>query len=222
MLLTAALRFVEQLEADVGEQSANADLDADIAFDWAESGIPNNVEEFVLNYLQEYNEAQQSYHADQLDSEATPITHRPQRLQTIAFQEDSPSLYVDAALDHKNVLTGTGFIFKIGHHRAVASHYRLLPGASTPIFAEGQALLHSLLWCLDSQLSPKFVFSDCLNLVSKVNSEWQDHSALSGLVSRIRMLFSNFPEASLHFLPRQFNMDAHGLAKEAIRSREEV
>ncbi|KAF4368742.1 hypothetical protein G4B88_003615 [Cannabis sativa] len=77
----------------------------------------------------------------------------------------------------------------IGHHRVVASHYRLLPGASTPIFAEGS---------------------------------WQDHSALSGLVSQIRILFSNFPEASLHFLPRQFNMDAHGLAKEAIRSREEV
>uniref|UniRef100_A0A803PUH8 Reverse transcriptase zinc-binding domain-containing protein n=1 Tax=Cannabis sativa TaxID=3483 RepID=A0A803PUH8_CANSA len=126
------------------------------------------------------------------------------------------------ALDHKNSLTGTDFIFKIGHHRVVASHYRLLPGASTPIFAEGQALLQSLLWCLDSQLSPKFIFSDCLNLVYKVNSAWQDHSALSGLVSQIRMLFSNFPEASLHFLPRQFNMDAHGLAKEAIRSREEV
>ncbi|KAF4358686.1 hypothetical protein F8388_005626 [Cannabis sativa] len=92
-------------------------------------------------------------------------------------------------LDHKNSLTGTDFIFKIGHHRVVASHYRLLPGASTPIFAEGS---------------------------------WQDHSALSGLVSQIRILFSNFPEASLHFLPRQFNMDAHGLAKEAIRSREEV
>uniref|UniRef100_A0A803P9U8 Reverse transcriptase domain-containing protein n=1 Tax=Cannabis sativa TaxID=3483 RepID=A0A803P9U8_CANSA len=117
---------------------------------------------------------------------------------------------------------GTGFIFKIGHRHSVASQHRLLPGASTPIFAEGQALLQSLLWCLDFHLHPKFVFSDCLNLVSKVNNDWQDLSALSGLVSRIRLLFSNFPEASLHYLPRQFNTDAHGLAKEAIRSREEA
>ncbi|KAF4347516.1 hypothetical protein G4B88_002065 [Cannabis sativa] len=52
--------------------------------------------------------------------------------------------------------------------------------------------------------------------------DWRDHSALSGLVSQIHSLFSNFPDASLHFLPRQFNVDAHGLAKEALRSREDV
>ncbi|KAF4347037.1 hypothetical protein F8388_003313 [Cannabis sativa] len=137
----------------------------------------------------DYTEAQLSYTADQSNSKATPISQHIQRLQTIGFQEDSPALYVDAAFDKKNALTGTSFIFKIG---------------------------------CQHPLSPKFVFSDCLNLVSKVNSEWHDHSALSGLVSRIRLLFSNFPEASLHFLPRQLNMAAHGLAKEALRLREEV
>ncbi|KAF4377889.1 hypothetical protein F8388_018490 [Cannabis sativa] len=126
------------------------------------------------------------------------------------------------ALDNQHALTGTGFIFKSGWQHTIASHHRQLPGASSPLFAEGQALLQSLLWCLDSQLRPKFIFSNCLVLVSKVNSDWHDRSALSGLVSRFRWLFSNFPEASLHFLPRQLNMDAHGLAKEALRLREVV
>uniref|UniRef100_A0A803NKD1 Reverse transcriptase zinc-binding domain-containing protein n=1 Tax=Cannabis sativa TaxID=3483 RepID=A0A803NKD1_CANSA len=185
------------------------------------SGIPNNVEEFVINYLQEYIAAQRNYQGDQLDSEAATISRNTQQQHPTTLHPDTPSLYVDAALDHKNGLTGTGFIFKLGYQTVLASHCRPLPGAVSPIFAEGQALLQSLLWCLDSQLSPKFVFSDCLNLVSKVNSAWQDNSALSSLVSQIRLLFSNFPDASLHFLPRQLNMDAHGLTKEAPRPRED-
>ncbi|KAF4403865.1 hypothetical protein G4B88_014321 [Cannabis sativa] len=116
-------------------------------------------------------------------------------------------------------LEGTGFIFKLGFQTVLASRH--LPGVVSPIFAEGQALMHSLRWCLDSQLSPTFVFSDCLNLVFKVNSAWHDNSALSGLVSRIRSLFSNFPDASLQYLTRQFNMEAHALAKEALKSRED-
>ncbi|KAF4350969.1 hypothetical protein F8388_021676 [Cannabis sativa] len=135
--------------------------------------------------------------------------------------EDSPALYVDAALDHNNGLTGIGFTFKIGHHEIVASENRLLLGASTPIFAEGQALLEGISWCIESQLQPAFIFSDCLNLVSKVNGDWQDYSALSGLVSQFRLFFSNFLEASLKYLPRQFNIDAHCLAKDAIKLREE-
>uniref|UniRef100_A0A803NH34 RNase H type-1 domain-containing protein n=1 Tax=Cannabis sativa TaxID=3483 RepID=A0A803NH34_CANSA len=84
------------------------------------------------------------------------------------------------------------------------------------------ALLQGISWCIDSQLQPEFIFSDCLNLVTKVNGDWQDLSALSGLVSQIRLLFSNFPEASLKYLPRQFNANAHCLAKDAIKSREEA
>uniref|UniRef100_A0A803QM21 Reverse transcriptase zinc-binding domain-containing protein n=1 Tax=Cannabis sativa TaxID=3483 RepID=A0A803QM21_CANSA len=184
------------------------------------SGIPNNVEEFVITYLQEYIAAQCNYQGDQLASEAVPISRTAQQQHPPLLQPDTLSLFVDAALDQNHGLTGTGFIFKLGFQTVLASHCRHLPGAVSPIFVEVQALLESLRWCLDSQLSPKVVFSDCLNLVSKVNSAWQDNSALFGHVSRIRLLFSNFPYASLQYLPRQFNMEAHGLAKEALRQRE--
>ncbi|KAF4404727.1 hypothetical protein G4B88_006113 [Cannabis sativa] len=165
--------------------------------------------------------AQCNYQGDHLDSEAAPISRSAQQQHPPPLSPDTPSLFVDAALDQKNGVIGTGFIFKLGFQTVLASHCHHLPGAVSPIFAEGQALLQSLKWCIDSQLSPKFVFSDCLNLVSKVNSAWQDNSALSGLVSQIRLLFSNFPDASLQYLPRQFNMDAHVLAKEALRPRED-
>ncbi|KAF4390530.1 hypothetical protein F8388_006027 [Cannabis sativa] len=169
----------------------------------------------------DYSAAQCNYQGDHLDSEAAPISRSAQQQHPPPLSPDTPSLFVDAALDQKNGVIGTGFIFKLGFQTVLASHCHHLPGAVSPIFAEGQALLQSLKWCIDSQLSPKFVFSDCLNLVSKVNSAWQDNSALSGLVSQIRLLFSNFPDASLQYLPRQFNMDAHVLAKEALRPRED-
>ncbi|KAM6593415.1 hypothetical protein CsatA_001118 [Cannabis sativa] len=137
---------------------------------------------------------------------------------TLSHQKFQASL--NAALDHHTGLTGAGFVFKRGYQTVLASQFRRLPGVVSPIFSEGQALLQSLKWCIDSQYTPQVVFSDCLNLVSKVNGDWQDNSALSGLVSCIRLLFSNFPGASLQFLPRQFNVEAHNCAREALRSRE--
>uniref|UniRef100_A0A803NH21 RNase H type-1 domain-containing protein n=1 Tax=Cannabis sativa TaxID=3483 RepID=A0A803NH21_CANSA len=151
---------------------------------FSKSGVPNNVEEFVYNYLQDYNEAQQNNLAGHSVSVSNQRTHHSQLFLVEDFHEDSSALYVDAALDHKHGLTGIGFTFKIGHHQIVASENRLLP-------------------------------------VSKVKGDWQDHSALSGLVSQIRLFSFTFPEASLKYLPRQFNTAAHCLAKDAIRLREE-
>ncbi|KAF4384289.1 hypothetical protein F8388_010502 [Cannabis sativa] len=79
--------------------------------------------------------------------------------------------FLHAALDHQAGLTGAGFVFKRGYQTVLASQSRRLPGVVSPIFSEGQALLQSLKWCIDSQFTPQVVFSDCLNLVSKVNGD---------------------------------------------------
>ncbi|KAF4350251.1 hypothetical protein G4B88_020464 [Cannabis sativa] len=99
------------------------------------------------------------------------------------IQEDTPTLYVDAALDQDRCITGLGCVFKVGSHRIIDSAKIQKPGASSPIFTEAQALYHGLSWCLSSQLMPGFIFSDCLNLVSKVNGTWKDNSAISSLVA---------------------------------------
>ncbi|KAF4360335.1 hypothetical protein G4B88_012553 [Cannabis sativa] len=186
------------------------------------SVVANNVEEFVFNYLHDYNEAQPKNLVDHSASATHHRNHPSQPIATEEIQEDTLALYVDATLDHNHGVTGIGFTFKIGLHQIVAFANLLLPSASTPIFAEGQALLHGISWCISSQMKPDFILFECVNLVSKVNGAWQDHSAISGLVSLIRLSFSNFPDASLKYLPRQFNTTAHSLAKEGIRSREDA
>ncbi|KAF4391432.1 hypothetical protein G4B88_005503 [Cannabis sativa] len=178
------------------------------------------LKQIVVNYLHEYSAAQHSQQHDTQPSEVTSIPHSSHQHLPPSLSPDTPALFVDAAIDHHNGLTGAGFVFKRGYQTVLASQYRRLPGVVSPIFSEGQALLQSLKWCIDSQFSPQVVFSDCLNLVSKVNGDWQDNSALSGLVSRTRLLFSNFPGASLQLLPRHFNLEAHNCAREALRSRE--
>ncbi|KAF4348744.1 hypothetical protein F8388_008548 [Cannabis sativa] len=103
-------------------------------------------------------------------------------------------------LEHTNCVTGLGFVIKRGSNQVLASASIQKPSAPTSIFAEGQALLEGLSWCLSLQMQPNFIITDCLNLVTKVNGQWQDNSALSSLVSKIRQSFSNFPATSLHHL----------------------
>uniref|UniRef100_A0A803PKB0 Reverse transcriptase domain-containing protein n=1 Tax=Cannabis sativa TaxID=3483 RepID=A0A803PKB0_CANSA len=74
--------------------------------------------------------------------------------------------------------------------------------ASSPILPSAQALCEGLQWCLSSNLTPRFIFSDCINLVSKVNGNWHDYSPLSTLVHR-RNLPLQLPSVTLSHVSRQ-------------------
>ncbi|KAF4400797.1 hypothetical protein G4B88_004340 [Cannabis sativa] len=137
------------------------------------------------------------------------------------LQEDTPAVFVDASLNHEDIATGLGLLFKKGPHQILNSPKFYKARASTPIFAEAQALYEGIQWYISSQLNPRFIFTDCLNLVTKVNGTWHDHSTLSSIIVKIRISLSNYPEASLLHLPRQFNKNAHSLAKAALRLRDE-
>ncbi|KAF4391489.1 hypothetical protein F8388_008893 [Cannabis sativa] len=117
----------------------------------------------------EYKEAQKIHNAAISASNSRQQSSSSISTTTGIIQDYSPALYVVAALDQDNCITGFGFVFKIGLNQIVASAMAHKPGASTPIFAEGQALLEGISWCVSSQLKPDLIFTHCLNLVSKVN-----------------------------------------------------
>ncbi|KAF4357147.1 hypothetical protein G4B88_017324 [Cannabis sativa] len=131
------------------------------------------------------------------------------------------ALFVDAALNTNTPATGIGMVFMQGLSHIQHSARIFKPGASSPLFAEAQALYEGLNWCVSSNLQPRFVFSDCINLISKVNGNWHEYSPLSSLVHQIRTFLSRFPEATLLHVPRQHNDKAHSLAKLALRPRDE-
>ncbi|KAF4374440.1 hypothetical protein F8388_015991 [Cannabis sativa] len=140
----------------------------------------------------------------------------PGSLSEDQFGEYQEAQRINGA-DSPSADTSLGFVIKRGSNQVFASASIQKLGAPTPIFVEGQALLEGLSWCLSFQMQ----FTDCLNLVLKVNGQWQDNSALSSLVSKIRQSFSNFSAASLHHLSRQFNTESHNSAKEALRQRKD-
>uniref|UniRef100_A0A803PTP8 Reverse transcriptase domain-containing protein n=1 Tax=Cannabis sativa TaxID=3483 RepID=A0A803PTP8_CANSA len=129
--------------------------------------------------------------------------------------------YQDAQIHSSASNMGIGMVFMQGLSHIQKSTKIFKLGASSPIFAEAQALYEGLQWCMTSNLTPRFIFSDCLNLVSKVNGNWHDYSPLSTLIQQIRTFLSRFPEAPLLHVSRQRNGNAHSLAKLALRLRDE-
>uniref|UniRef100_A0A803P502 Reverse transcriptase domain-containing protein n=1 Tax=Cannabis sativa TaxID=3483 RepID=A0A803P502_CANSA len=174
-----------------------------------------NVQDYVSSFLQDYQEAQ--IHSTVSTTSRSPSPAAPDQILT----PSTTALFVDAALSQNASATGLGMVFVQGvsHIHQFASINK--SGASSPIFAEAQALAEGIQWCLSSNLKPDYIFSDCLNLVSKVKGNWHDHSPLSSLVHQIRTFLSRFPEASLLHISRQHNDKAHSLAKQALRSRDE-
>ncbi|KAF4378945.1 hypothetical protein F8388_022032 [Cannabis sativa] len=141
-------------------------------------------------------------HLDYQEAQAIPSTshHSVSHCSAVLDQVLTPTstaLFVDAALNTHNPATGFGLVFMQGLSQVHQSTKFFRPGASSPLFAEAQALYEGLKWCVASNLQPRFVFSDCLNLITKVNGNWQDNSSLSSLVQRIRTFLSSFPEATL-------------------------
>ncbi|KAF4392642.1 hypothetical protein F8388_003062 [Cannabis sativa] len=171
--------------------------------------------DYVSSFLQDYQEAQ--IHSTVSTTSRSPSPAAPDQILT----PSTTALFVDAALSQNASATGLGMVFVQGvsHIHQFASINK--SGASSPIFAEAQALAEGIQWCLSSNLKPDYIFSDCLNLVSKVKGNWHDHSPLSSLVHQIRTFLSRFPEASLLHISRQHNDKAHSLAKQALRSRDE-
>uniref|UniRef100_A0A803PSF4 Reverse transcriptase domain-containing protein n=1 Tax=Cannabis sativa TaxID=3483 RepID=A0A803PSF4_CANSA len=146
--------------------------------------VIDNVQDIVLSFLQDYQDAQ-------IHSSVSSMTnnHSPAVLDHILLPSTT-ALFVDAALSTNAPATGIGMVFMQGLSHIQQSARIFKPGASSPIFAEAQALCEGLQWCLSSNLTPRFIFSDCINLVSKVNGNWHDYSPLSTLILQIRTFLS--------------------------------
>ncbi|KAF4380906.1 hypothetical protein G4B88_002279 [Cannabis sativa] len=183
----------------------------------ASFGVPNSSKKGLSG-----KSVQADYQDAQIHSSASNMGHNHSSADLDQLLLPStPALFVDAALSTDAPATGIGMVFMQGLSHIQKSTKIFKLGASSPIFAEAQALYEGLQWCMTSNLTPRFIFSDCLNLVSKVNGNWHDYSPLSTLIQQIRTFLSRFPEAPLLHVSRQRNGNAHSLAKLALRLRDE-
>ncbi|KAF4403809.1 hypothetical protein G4B88_014265 [Cannabis sativa] len=116
----------------------------------------------------------------------------------LSFSPQTLKLSLKITAEHLLGLNSLGATIKNCHNQAIADFSIPKLGASTPLFAEAQALLEGL---------------NCTN----VRSKWKDKSALSILVELIRESLSYFPNASLQHIPRTDNREAHQNARDALQ-----
>ncbi|KAF4363664.1 hypothetical protein F8388_026272 [Cannabis sativa] len=163
---------------------------------------------FMLHSL-DFSSSNIRWHQGSLTNDKTCLFH----LRCLKIQ----GVDTDATANILWRICSLGATIKNCHNQAIADFSIPKLGASTPLFAEAQALLEGLNWCAAIDLQPSLIMSNCSQLVTNVRSKWKDKSALSILVELIRESLSYFPNASLQHIPRTDNREAHQNARDALQ-----
>ncbi|KAM6584731.1 hypothetical protein CsatB_011733 [Cannabis sativa] len=131
-------------------------------------------------------------------------------------------LYVDAAISTPQNVIGFGAVIFSSDKQMKAALSKPLQGSFSVFQAEAVALLVGLRWAQDVGLPVEKVFSDSLSLVSALEGQTVYLNELGVIFSDIKVLLSSFPGASLSHVSRNFNVEAHRLAKHALRIDNEL
>uniref|UniRef100_A0A803PV88 Reverse transcriptase domain-containing protein n=1 Tax=Cannabis sativa TaxID=3483 RepID=A0A803PV88_CANSA len=134
---------------------------------------------------------------------------------------NSYRLNTDAALSTERSKLGIGAVVKDWKGCVVANLAIPAAGALQSTLAEALALKAGLNWCQHIKIPLALVETDSKLLVDKVLGGKNDLSALSDIVTDIRNSLSFFPNVILRHTRRQFNGDAHNLARRALGLDEE-
>lgn len=128
---------------------------------------------------------------------------------------------MDATISTFAKMVGLAAIFRV-NKRVQAVLSKPLKGTLSIFQAESLAILVRLRWAQTIGLPIKMVLSDSLSLVQALNSTNSYHNELGMIFHDIRVLLSNFSGASVSYVSRKFNTEAHKLAREALQLEEKL
>ncbi|XP_074360474.1 uncharacterized protein LOC141700662 [Apium graveolens] len=126
------------------------------------------------------------------------------------------TLFMDASISTSSGMVGLGAVIFKANKKIQASLSKPLEGNLNVFHAEALALLVGLRWVQMIGLPVKFFFSDSLSMVQALNNTNAYHNELGILLSDIKILLTEFPEASVSHVNRSYNVVAHNLAKQAL------
>ncbi|KAF4358748.1 hypothetical protein F8388_022515 [Cannabis sativa] len=138
-----------------------------------------DVEDFVLNFLQDYNlqGGSKSWFASEL------CGSNPLRLSKFCKLPSAENfkLSVDASLDVKGIKIGMGAIISDSNGAIVAGLCSSYAEIFTPIYAEAMALHTALFCCVVVQFPIELVETDYQILDNKIKHKWKDRFSLFDL-----------------------------------------
>ena len=90
-----------------------------------------------------------------------------------------------------------------------------LEGFPSPELAEALAARRALMLALDHGVPKVELISDCLSLIQRLQSQFQDRSELGAVISDVKTLSTDFESCCFRFSSRTLNVVAHKLARSA-------
>ncbi|XP_074278466.1 uncharacterized protein LOC141602056 [Silene latifolia] len=115
--------------------------------------------------------------------------------------------------DDRSAGLGWFILDMYGVRRGEGSHPFM---ASSPLQAEGFAMLHGLRWARENGILHLHLDTDCLNLVLQMIGAELPDMAISFLLNEIKSEIVYFQCCSLSYCPRGVNRIAHSLAQRAL------
>uniref|UniRef100_A0A803QCJ3 Reverse transcriptase domain-containing protein n=1 Tax=Cannabis sativa TaxID=3483 RepID=A0A803QCJ3_CANSA len=131
-------------------------------------------------------------------------------------------LNMDAALCAEHMKLGFGAVIKDWQGNLVVGLSIPAAGNLQPTMAKALALRAGLIWCHHIKILLAVVDADSKMLVNRVLGRKSDLLALSDVVEDIRSSLSLFPNVILRHTSKQFNCNAHSLARRALGQDEEL
>ncbi|KAK2656769.1 hypothetical protein Ddye_009821 [Dipteronia dyeriana] len=127
----------------------------------------------------------------------------------------------DAALSFSDKIPGVGVVIQDSGGLVMACLCGNARGFYEPQIAEAKAILRGFRLALETGLYTAILESDALSVVNLIKAKEIPSSDVSVVIHDILDLFENVGVFSCDFAPRLANKVAHGLAKIALRSRDE-
>jgi ribonuclease HI len=122
----------------------------------------------------------------------------------------------DAAIFHGRRVSSAGVIIRDHDGKFLVASHHFMSGHLEPELAEALALRRAVELALEEGVCNAIFESDCLSLISRINSGLEDRSSVGIIAAGIKHLVKDFTSVSFRHVRRALNEAAHLLAKSCV------
>ncbi|MBA0726354.1 hypothetical protein Golax_002187, partial [Gossypium laxum] len=137
------------------------------------------------------------------------------------LQRANIAIFFDAAFDSQNNRSVSGLIVKEEEHRIVVAKSILHENVASPFAKEAYAGYQATRLGIQLGYHTLDIIGDSKTVITKCQSENRDRSEIGAIISDIQSLKDFFQKVIFYFKPRNENIEAHRLAKRALKKGEE-
>ncbi|MBA0789668.1 hypothetical protein Gotri_028000 [Gossypium trilobum] len=145
--------------------------------------------------------------------------HSSGNLQQI-YKRGWTSIHFDAAYERLGFRSASSIIARNENREILASQAVIHSNITDPFTTEAYARLQSIKLGIRLGVNKLTVLGDSKTVIKKCQSFFTDKSVIGAIITDIQSLKNRFQEIEFTFVPKEQNIYAHTIAKEALRRGE--